>query len=79
MYSKIILFLVLVSTSATAHEWTPTYPTLKRAYVDGLFYTKMQLFNKRKEIQYYSISVHDEEWNNIPFATPNKIISVNQI
>lgn len=70
---------MLVSTSATAHEWTPTYPTLKRAYVDGLFYTKMQLFNKRKEIQYYSISVHDEEWNNIPFATPNKIISVGYL
>ena len=79
MYSKIILFLVLVSTSATAHEWTPTYPKLKQAYVDGLLYTKMQLFNKRKEIQYYTISVHDEEWNNVPFATANKIIGVKYL
>jgi len=79
MYSKIILFLVLVSTSATAHEWTPTYPTLKRSYMDGLLYTKMQLFNKRKEIQYYTISVHDEEWNTIPFAASNKIISINYL
>lgn len=47
--------------------------------MDGLLYTKMQLFNKRKEIQYYAISVYDEEWNTIPFAASNKIISVNYL
>ena len=41
-----------------------------------LYQAEMQLFNSRKEIEYYSVDVYDGSWNPIPFATEDRIRKV---
>ena len=55
---------------------TPAYPTLKQSYIDGVYVTKMKLFNRRKEIEYYAIQVFTDNWKSIPFASTSKVIKV---
>ena len=62
-----------------AHQFTPTYPKLDRAYVPGLMKTEMTLFNLRKDAEYYEIGVFDKDWNKVPFATQAKIIYVKHL
>jgi len=75
---KIILSVVgiLFSTTAYPHEWTPTYPKFEPSFLDDIVVTTMTLFNKRKDIEYYEISVYDEDWNTMPFASTMKLINV---
>ena len=37
---------------------------------------RMTLFNSRKEIKWYSISVYDKNWNSINFASTDKLINL---
>ena len=77
MYRQVIILLsVFFCTTLNAHEMTPAYPTLKQSYVDGVYVTKMKLFNRRKEIEYYSIQVYANDWKPLPFASTSKIIKV---
>lgn len=78
---KIIMMVVgiLFSTTAYSHEWTPTYPKFEPSFLDGVVVTTMKIFNKRKEISYYEISVFDENWNPIPFASSEKILNVSYL
>ena len=55
---------------------TPAYPVLKPSYVSGVAKAEMSLFNYRSDIQYYQIDVFDADWNNVPFATPYRIMKV---
>lgn len=80
MYSKIkYLAVALICSSATAHELTPTYPELKPSFVSNVLVTTMKLWNRRNDVEYYEISVLDENMNNIPFATVDKIIKVGYL
>lgn len=80
MYRKIIILGLVLSGYVNAHEWTPTYPKLRPSFVDGISVTDMNLFNNRKDVQYYKISVFDNEWNTIPFSTgSDKIIKVSHL
>ena len=67
---------LFLATTAQAHEWTPTYPNFEPSFLDGIVATNMTLFNKRKDIEYYEISVYDEDWNPVPFASIMKLINV---
>jgi len=67
---------VLMATTAQAHEWTPTYPKFEPSFLGGIVVTSMTLFNKRKDIEYYEISVYDEDWNPVPFAATEKLLNV---
>ena len=58
---------------------TPTYFEPKMSYLDGIMTTKMKLFNRRVDVQYYELSVFDSEWNPIPFASANKIIQIEYL
>ena len=75
---KIILSVVgiLFSTTAYPHEWTPTYPKFEPSFLDGIVVTTMKIFNKREDVNYYEISVFDENWNTVPFASSEKILNV---
>jgi hypothetical protein len=68
--------VIFLAATAQAHEWTPTYPKFKPSFLEGIVVTNMTIFNKRKKIEYYEISVYDEDWKTIPFATQNKLINV---
>ena len=70
MYRQVVFFCLLVlGFSAFAHEMTPTYPKWMPSHVDGVVTTKMEIFNKRKDVQYYEISVFDKNWKTVPFVT----------
>ena len=74
MYRAIIL--LLLSGYVSAHQWTPTYPTLSSSYIPRVLVTQMQLFNTRKDIEYYEFGVFDQSWEPLPFATPEKVLKI---
>jgi len=78
---KIITAVVaaFMATTAHAHEWTPTYPKFEPSFMDGIVVTTMKIFNKRSDVEYYEISVYDEEWNTVPFASTQKLINVDYL
>ena len=80
MYRKIkYSAIALLPGFAMAHEWTPTYPELRKSYVEGVNVTSMVLFNKREDVSYYEIEVYDEEWNPLPFASAHKVFQINHL
>jgi hypothetical protein len=84
MYSKVTQALIycvvaLFSYSATAHEMTPTYPILLPSHVEGLHKTKLELFNRRSDVEYYEIGVFDKDFKSVPFATAYKILKVDYL
>lgn len=78
MYRYLIL-LIMMSGYVSAHEFIPTYPKLKNSYVEGVLYTTMNLFNARKDVEYYELGVFDSEWNKVPFAVQDKITRVKYL
>lgn len=62
-----------------AHQWTPTYPKMVPSFVEGIYSTKLRLFNGRKDVSYYEFEVLDKDMNNIRFATPQRIIPVKYL
>jgi hypothetical protein len=78
---KFILFLLIIlgGMQVNGHEFTPAYPKLEPAYIEGVLVAKMELFNRRNDVTFYDLSVFDAEWNPVPFATTNKIIEVQYL
>lgn len=74
-----ILIFALGGMQASGHEFTPAYPKLEPAYIEGVLVAKMELFNRRNDVNFYEISVFDGEWNLIPFAATDKIIEVSYL
>ena len=79
MRTLVMIWCLLYGEYAYAHQWTPTYPVLRQSYVDNVSVTDMLLFNGRDDINYYEISVLDDDMNPIPFATTDKIINLNYL
>ena len=77
--SLIALLSGVLSVSAMAHEWTPTYPKLSMSYMENVWTTRMKLFNSRESIDYYDVSVFDQEWNAVPFAVLMNPMSVKYL
>lgn len=75
----IAVLAVLLSGQATAHQWTPTYPQLKPSYVEGIYSTRLKLFNGRRDVSYYEIQVLDENMNGVMFATNERVIRVEYL
>jgi|TARA_R110002072_G_scaffold300299_4_gene477314 hypothetical protein len=75
----IIVLLAAIGGYVNAHQWTPTYPEMRPSYVQGLYTTKMHLFNGRKEINYYSIRVFDKEWDPVPFAASPSLLEASYL
>lgn len=73
------LLLFLMSGSATAHEWTPTYPELEVSYVPNVLRVRMQLFNSREDVQYYELGVFDADMNPVAFAAAERIVQVKYL
>lgn len=75
----IMMLLVLLSGQVNAHQWTPTYPELKYSHVEGILKVRMELFNSRKDVSHFEVSVFDEDWNPIKFAVSERIMKVNYL
>lgn len=78
-YLLLLIVLALGGKQVWAHEFTPAYPTLEQSYMDGILVTKMLIFNRREDVNYYELSVFDGEWNPIPFAATDKIVEVKYL
>lgn len=72
----VAVMFMLFSGIAFAHQMTPTYPKLVNSQVEDVLRTTVVLFNKRKEIEYYEISVFDKDWNAVTFATQKRIVKL---
>lgn len=79
MRSCVVLLGVLAHGLSWGHELTPTYPELKTSYLSGVLKAEMHLFNSRKDINYYSVSVYDKDWKPVKFATESKIIQMDYL
>jgi hypothetical protein len=75
----IILFLIILSGSTKAHQFTPTYPELSLSFIQGVYKTEMLLFNSRQDISYYALGVFDIDWKPVKFATENRLIKMQHL
>src|SRR6056300_1333729 len=76
----IVMFMLLSSVGILhAHEMTPTYPKMRPSHLDNVYVTTMEMFNKRKDVEYYEIGVFDAEWNPVPFVTSYEIINIRYL
>jgi hypothetical protein len=73
---KLLLSFFFLSTSAIAHQWTPTYPKWQSSYIDGVVSVNMELFNSRKDVEWYSIQVLDADMKPVPFVTSERVMRV---
>ena len=73
---RYVLLLIFMTTSVNAHEMVPTYPILESSYMQGLQKTKVTIFNKRPEVEYYEIGVFTKDWEPIPFVSTYKVFPV---
>jgi len=71
--------LMTIGGSAMAHQFVPTHPKFDISFVEGVWYTKMELFNKRSDVQFYELSVYDKEWKSIPFASESVLMRVKYL
>ena len=78
MYRPVILWVLLCS-SVIAHDMTPTYPKWKMSFIPTAKMTTMQVFNKRKDVEWYEIGVFNKEWQPIPFVTRYKIVNIKHL
>ena len=73
---RYVLLLIIMTTSVQAHEMVPTYPKLESSYMEGLQRTKVTIFNKRPEVEYYEIGVFTKDWESIPFVSTYRVFPV---
>jgi len=80
MYRSVIgLVLACITAAASAHQFTPTYPVFDSSYIEGVMQTKLELFNKRKEVGYYELAVYDKDWQPVTFASEDKLLQVRYL
>lgn len=63
---------LFLSTSAAAHEMTPTYFQIVPSMVSNVWTTKMLVFNRREDVNQYQIEVYTADWEGLPFASFNR-------
>jgi hypothetical protein len=76
---RFLVLILLVSGSAMAHELTPTYPEVRSSYMENVLEVKLQMWNARIDVNYYKIEVTDEDWNDVPFITRDKIFRLDYL
>ena len=77
MYRTVIALLFVGVVNA--HEMTPTYPTWEDTHITGVVKTKMEMFNKRKDVDYYEIGVFDKDMNPIAFVSKYDIVKLTYL
>lgn len=75
----IILAALILSNAAAAHEMVPAYLKLEPAPVDKVYMTSFKMFNRRNDVDYYSVSVYDQNWNKVPFASFDRVFKLEHL
>jgi hypothetical protein len=68
--------IILLPSAVGAHEMTPAYPELHASPVPQIMQADLSLFNARDDVEYYAISVLDNEMNPIAFASTQRVMHV---
>lgn len=76
MYRYLIF---LIAAPAMAHQFTPTYPKFAPSFIEGVDVAKMELFNSRKDVDYYEIGVFGGDWKPVVFASEAKLIPIKYL
>jgi hypothetical protein len=75
----IVFVLFIFGGPAMAHQFVPTYPKFTPSFIEGILQTRMELFNKRSDAEYYEVDVFDSNWNTVTFATESKLIYIKHL
>jgi hypothetical protein len=76
----LVAILMIFSSAVQAHQFTPTYPLFEPSFIEGVMQTKLELFNKRQEVEYYELGVFDKDWAAVTFAASgDKIMRVSYL
>ena len=74
-----VVFGCLLCAQVNAHQWTPTYPKIEQSFVPGVYQAKMQLWNSRRDVSYYTFEVFDQDFKAVPFATAQRTIQLDYL
>ena len=74
-----LIILLLAANNVYSHEFTPAYPKLVPSYLPGIYVAKMKLLNKRKEIEYYQITVLSDDMEPIRFGSSDEILKLKYL
>jgi len=77
--NRFALLLLLLTTSSFAHQMSPAYPKLGLTHIAGVKKVEMQIFNSRKDVEFYEIGVFDVNWKPINFVSLYKIIKIDYL
>jgi len=58
---------------------TPAYPKLVPSFIEGVQQTKLEVFNRRADVEYYEIGVFDANWAPVPFVTSYRLVHVEYL
>jgi len=75
----IVFTLLFLSVPLVAHEMVPTYPKWKTGIYPGILTTTVEIFNKRKDVEYYEIGLFDKDWNPIYFVANYKVVQLKYL
>ena len=78
MRSSVALLLLLCG-SVAAHDMRPTYPNWGISHIADVKHTRMELFNKRSDVDWYEIGVFDINWKPLPFVTRYKVMQIDYL
>jgi hypothetical protein len=79
MFRYVFVMLLMLGGQVNAHQFLPTYPKFEQSFIAGVSHVNMELFNKRKEVEYYELSVFDVDWNALSFASESKLIQIKYL
>lgn len=78
MRSSVALLLLLCG-SVAAHDMRPTYPSWGISHIADVKHTRMELFNKRSDVEWYEIGVFDINWKPLLFVTRYKVMQIDYL
>jgi len=79
MMLRSLILLILISSSAIAHEQTPTYATWSPSHIEGVVKTEIKIFNKRDDVDYFEIGVFTPDFESLSFVTTWNIIEIGYL
>jgi len=79
LWAFLLVSMILLMLTAHAHEMTPTYPKWKHSHLSGVLKTKMEMFNKREDVEYYEIGVFDKDFNPVPFVSAYSVVKLKYL
>lgn len=72
----LILTTALTTAVSFAHQMTPTYIKLSRTSNQEVLQTTVTITNRRNDVNYFELSVFNDEWKPVPFATFQRVIEI---